>query len=348
MKLLVTGGAGYIGAHTTAVLGAAGHDVAVLDNLSRTDRSVLSGLAQILGRSVPFFDADIRDSKALDRVFTGRDFDAVIHFAALKAVGESVQRPLAFFDNNVSGTISLLEAMHRHGCASIIFSSSCTVYGEPDELPVTEASAIKPASSPYGATKQMCERVLADAAGAGVVRAIALRYFNPIGAHPSGEIGELLVDGPSNLIPYVARAAAGASGPLPIFGTDYETPDGTAIRDYIDIMDLAEAHLSALNRLTTGAGPVFEALNIGTGRGRSVHEVIAAFEATNGVEVPVTLVARRAGDVPEVWADPTRAHALLGWTAKRSLEDSLATAWCWQNNSTSENSGAPIRTGSSR
>jgi UDP-glucose 4-epimerase len=340
MKLLVTGGAGYIGSHTTAVLGAAGHDVAVLDNLSRTDRSVLSGLAQILGRSIPFFDADIRDRTALDRVFTGRDFDAVIHFAALKSVGESVQRPLAFFDNNVSGTVSLVDAMHRHGCRKIIFSSSCTVYGEPDELPVTETSPIKPASSPYGATKQMCERVLADAAGAGVVRAIALRYFNPIGAHPSGEIGELLVDGPSNLVPYVARAAAGASGPLPIFGTDYETADGTAIRDYIDIMDLAEAHGAALRRLSAGAGPVFEALNVGTGRGRSVREVVAAFEATNGVAVPVHLVDRRAGDVPAVWADPSRAEALLGWTAKRSLEESLSTAWRWQSNSTSTRTGS--------
>jgi UDP-glucose 4-epimerase len=330
MKLLVTGGAGYIGSHTTALLGAAGHDVAVLDNLSRTDRTVLSGLAALLGRSVPFFEADVRDPKALDRVFNGRSFDAVIHFAALKAVGESVQRPLAFFDHNVGGTVCLLDAMARHGCESIIFSSSCTVYGEPDVLPVTERSPIKPASSPYGATKQMCERILADAAAAGSVRAIALRYFNPIGAHPSGEIGELLVDGPSNLVPYVARAAAGMSGPVPIFGTDYPTPDGTAIRDYIDIMDLADAHMAALRRLIRRSGPNFEAVNVGTGRGRSVLEVIASFEAATGAHVPVNRVARRSGDVPEVWADPKAANELLGWTAKRTLEESLANVWRWQ------------------
>jgi UDP-glucose 4-epimerase len=331
MKLLVTGGAGYIGSHTTALLGAAGHDVAVLDNLSRTDRSVLSGLAAILGRSVPFFDADVRDAKALDRVFKGRSFDAVIHFAALKSVGESVKRPLDYFDNNVTGTVCLLDAMARHGCESIIFSSSCTVYGDPDVLPVTENSPIKPANSPYGATKQMGERILSDAAATGTVRAIALRYFNPIGAHPSGAIGELLVDGPSNLVPYVARAASGASGPLPIFGTDYDTPDGTAIRDYIDIMDLAEAHSAAIRRLVGRTGPAFEAVNVGTGRGRSVLEVIAAFEASTGVRVPVEHVPRRAGDVPEVWADPTVAQTLLEWTAKRSLEDSLAAVWRWQN-----------------
>jgi UDP-glucose 4-epimerase len=330
MKLLVTGGAGYIGSHTTALLGAAGHDVAVLDNLSRTDRSVLSGLAAILGRSVPFFEADVRDPKALDRVFNGRSFDAVIHFAALKAVGESVQRPLAFFDHNVGGTVCLLDAMARHGCESIIFSSSCTVYGEPDVLPVTERSPIKPASSPYGATKQMGERILADAAATGSVRAIALRYFNPIGAHPSGEIGELLVDGPSNLVPYVARAASGMSGPVPIFGTDYPTPDGTAIRDYIDIMDLADAHMAALRRLIRRSGPNFEAVNIGTGRGRSVLEVIASFEAATGAHVPVNRVARRSGDVPEVWADPKVANELLGWAATRTLEESLANVWRWQ------------------
>jgi UDP-glucose 4-epimerase len=339
MKLLVTGGAGYIGSHTTALLGAAGHDVAVLDNLSRTDRSVLSGLAAILGRSVPFFEADVRDAKALDRVFNGRSFDAVIHFAALKSVGESVHRPLAFFDNNVSGTVTLLDAMARHGCESIIFSSSCTVYGDPDVLPVTERSPIKPASSPYGATKQMCERILSDAAAAGSVRAIALRYFNPIGAHPSGEIGELLVDGPSNLVPYVARAAAGVSGPVPIFGTDYKTADGTAIRDYIDIMDLAEAHNAAIRRLVRRSGPNFEAVNVGTGRGRSVLEVIAAFESAAGVPVPSTRVARRSGDVPAVWADPTAAQSVLGWTAKRSLEESLATVWRWQ----SQASAVPAR-----
>jgi UDP-glucose 4-epimerase len=331
MKLLVTGGAGYIGSHTTALLGAAGHDVAVLDNLSRTDRSVLSGLAAILGRSVPFFEADVRDPKALDRVFNGRSFDAVIHFAALKAVGESVHRPLAFFDHNVGGTVCLLDAMARHGCESIIFSSSCTVYGEPDLLPVTESSLIKPASSPYGATKQMCERILSDVAATGSVRAIALRYFNPIGAHPSGEIGELLVDGPSNLVPYVARAAAGISGPVPIFGSDYPTPDGTAIRDYIDIMDLADAHMAALRRLIRRSGPSFEAVNVGTGRGRSVLEVIAAFEAATGVRVPANRVARRVGDVPEVWADPKAANALLGWTATRTLEESLANVWRWQS-----------------
>jgi UDP-glucose 4-epimerase len=333
MKLLVTGGAGYIGSHTTAFLAEAGHDVAVLDNLSRTDRSVLSGLADIVGHSIPFFQTDVRDAKGLDRVFAGRGFDAVLHFAALKAVGESVQRPTAFYDNNVAGTISLLEAMSRNGCGSIIFSSSCTVYGEPDALPVTEASPIKPATSPYGATKQMCERILADVAATGIVRSVSLRYFNPIGAHPSGKIGELLVDGPSNLVPYLARAAAGESGPVPIFGTDYPTPDGTAIRDYIDIMDLAEAHGAALGRLLSRIGAACEAINVGTGTGRSVFEVVDAFERATGVSVPTNRVARRSGDVPAVWADPTAAESLLGWSTKRSLEQSLATVWKWQNRS---------------
>lgn len=331
MKLLVTGGAGYIGSHTVAYLAEAGHDVAVLDNLSRSNRSVLAGLAEILGRSVPFFETDIRDSKALDRVFVGRRFDAVVHFAALKAVGESVERPLAFYDNNVAGTVTLLDAMERNGCQSLVFSSSCTVYGEPDLLPVTESSPLKAPTSPYGATKQMCERVLADAAAASGIRSISLRYFNPIGAHPSAKIGELLVDGPSNLVPYVARAAAGESGPVPVFGTDYDTADGTAIRDYIDVMDLAAAHGSALGRLQSRVGPDFEAINVGTGHGRSVFEIIAAFERATGVSVPTNHVARRDGDVVAVWADPTVAETVLGWRATRSLEQSLGSVWRWQN-----------------
>ena len=335
MKLLVTGGAGYIGSHTTAFLAEAGHDVAVLDNLSRTNRSVLAGLANILGRSVPFFQTDVRDAKGLDRVFEGRGFDAVLHFAALKAVGESVHRPGAFYDNNVAGTISLLEAMNRHGCDSIVFSSSCTVYGEPDRLPVTEASPNKAATSPYGATKQMCERILADVAVAGQVRSISLRYFNPIGAHPSGKIGELLVDGPSNLVPYLARSAAGESGPVPVFGTDYPTADGTAIRDYIDIMDLAEAHGAALGRLVSRIGGPCEAINVGTGTGRSVFEVIEAFERATGVGVPTNHVGRRSGDVPAVWADPALAESLLGWRTKRTLEQSLMAVWQWQTRETS-------------
>jgi UDP-glucose 4-epimerase len=341
MRLLVTGGLGYIGSHTTAVLAASGHEVQVLDNLSRTRRTVVFGLERLLDSKVTFHCVDVRNSNEVNRIFADQGFDAVIHFAALKSVVESVERPLAYFDNNVNGTIQLLEAMQRHGCESMIFSSSCTVYGQPDIVPVTEDSPIKPATSPYGATKQICERMLSDATRAGGLRAISLRYFNPIGVHPSGEIGELMVDGPSNLVPFIARSAAGASGPLPIFGTDYPTPDGTAIRDYIDIMDLARAHESALHRLLSRTGEDFECLNVGTGRGRSVREVVSAFEKTNAIPVPLQLMPRRPGDVAEVWANTSRAEMLLGWKATRTLEDSLRTVWKWQqSNESTENSNS--------
>lgn len=329
MKVLVTGGTGYIGSHTAVALIERGHQVTILDSLVRSDVEVLRGIEAITGSAPPFHHVDIRDETALDSTFEVGAFDAVIHFAALKAVGESVQRPIEYFQSNLSGTVNLLDSMVRHRCRRLVFSSSCTVYGQPDQLPVTEDAPIKPASSPYGATKQMGERIISDVAATGAIKAVALRYFNPIGAHPSAHIGELLNDGPSNLVPYLTRAAAGASGPVPVLGTDYATPDGTAIRDYIDIMDLAEAHVAALERLESVAAP-WSFFNVGTGRGRSVRELISGFEKATGVAVPYVETARRPGDVEQVWADTTKVTAELGWSPTRSLEQSLLSAWTWQ------------------
>ena len=329
MKVLVTGGTGYIGSHTAVALIERGHQVAILDSLIRSDTEVLRGIEAIVGSTPAFHHVDIRDAEALDAVFADGKFDAVVHFAALKAVGESVFLPIGYFQANVSGTVNLLDSMVRHGCRDLVFSSSCTVYGQPDRLPVTEDAPIKPASSPYGATKQMGERIIADVAATGAINAIALRYFNPIGAHPSAHIGELLNDGPSNLVPYLTRAAAGASGPVPVLGTDYATPDGTAIRDYIDIMDLADAHVAAIERLSSGTEP-WSFFNVGTGTGRSVRELIAGFEKATGVAVPHVETDRRPGDVEQVWADTAKVTRELGWNPTRSLEQSLASAWAWQ------------------
>ena len=333
-KILVTGGAGYIGSHTVVELAQAGYEPVIVDNFVNSRESVLGGLRAILGRDVACHRVDCTDRAALRGVFEQEgDVGAVIHFAAFKAVGESVQRPLAYFENNTGSLLMLLEVMRERGVANLVFSSSCTVYGIPDALPVTELTPTKPASSPYGRTKQMCEDIIHDTAaapGAGL-RGILLRYFNPIGAHASARIGELPLGVPNNLVPFITQTAAGLREQLTIFGRDYATPDGTNVRDYIHVGDLARAHIAAVRRLLDGAAPEpVETFNIGTGHGNSVLEVVQAFEQASGQKLNYTFGPRRPGDVPAIYADATKAAQVLGFTTTTSLLDSLASAWQWQ------------------
>lgn len=332
-KVIVTGGAGYIGSHTVVDLQQAGYDVVILDNLSNSDIRVLDGIAAITGIKPIFHPIDIADHSALTEVLsTHRDAVGVIHFAAFKAVGESVERPLAYYANNVGGMITLLQVMERLGMDHLIFSSSCTVYGQPEVLPVTEDAPVQRAQSPYGNTKQICEEILQDAVAAGLFKGvISLRYFNPVGADPSALIGELPLGVPANLMPFITQTAAGLREELKVFGGDYATPDGTAIRDYIHVSDLAAAHRVALERLLEGRhDSAYETFNIGTGTGSSVLEVIRAFERSTGQALQYRIVDRRPGDVEQVWADTTKANEILGWTARRSLEDMAASAWAWE------------------
>ena len=330
--VLVSGGAGYIGSHTTVALIEAGYDVVIIDNLSNSDIGAVEGVRKITGVDVPFEQVDCCDKEALRAVFKKYAFNSVIHFAAYKAVGESVEKPLKYYSNNLGSFVNLLELMQEEGRSNVLFSSSATVYGEPDTLPVTEASPRKPATSPYGNTKQMCEDILRDtvAAGAGV-KGIALRYFNPMGAHPSALIGELPRGVPNNLVPFITQTAAGVRECLSIFGNDYNTPDGTCIRDYIDVVDLAAAHVAAIGRLVEGKNKKdYEVFNVGTGRGVSVMELVEAFERVNGLKLNYRIVGRRSGDVESVWADTALANEELGWKAVRSLDETLAAAWAWE------------------
>ena len=330
--VLVSGGAGYIGSHTTVALIEAGYDVVIIDNLSNSDLGAVEGVRKITGVDVPFEQVDCCDKEALRAVFKKYDFNSVIHFAAYKAVGESVEKPLKYYSNNLGSFVNILELMQEEGRSNVLFSSSATVYGEPDTLPVTEASPRKPATSPYGNTKQMCEDILRDtvAAGAGV-KGIALRYFNPMGAHPSALIGELPRGVPNNLVPFITQTAAGVRECLSIFGNDYNTPDGTCIRDYIDVVDLAAAHVAAIGRLVEGKNKKdYEVFNVGTGRGVSVMELVEAFERVNGLKLNYRIVGRRSGDVESVWADTALANEELGWKAVRSLDETLAAAWAWE------------------
>jgi UDP-glucose 4-epimerase len=335
MKILVTGGAGYIGSHAVVALAEAGFDPVVVDNLSNSRASALDGIAAILGRRVAFHQIDCTDEAALDAVFQAEGPVAgVIHFAAFKAVGESVAQPVAYYRNNVGSLLALLAAMERAQCRHLVFSSSCTVYGIPDALPVTETAATRRANSPYGNTKQVCEDILFDASVSGhsPLRAISLRYFNPIGAHASAHLGELPLGVPNNLIPFVTQTAAGLRAQMTVYGTDYDTPDGSCIRDYIHVVDVADAHVMALNQLLkeNSTAVVYEVFNLGTGQGHSVLEVIRAFERISGQSFPVTLGARRPGDVPAIYGDVTKAARMLGWRATHSLDDALADAWRWQ------------------
>ncbi len=333
-KILVTGGAGFIGSHTVVALHEAGYDPVVLDDLSNSQASALEGIAGILGRQVPFYEGRCQDEGVLRRVFkeTG-PIEGVIHFAASKAVGESVQKPLDYYQNNLEALIAVLRAMSAYGVEDLVFSSSATVYGQPDPLPATEQSPVQEASSPYGNTKKIGEDIIRDTVGSGAaLKAMALRYFNPIGAHPSGLIGELPLGVPNNLVPFITQTAAGVREVLTIFGDDYATIDGTCIRDYIHVMDLAEAHVKAMSYLerVSGKEGVFEVVNIGTGRGQTVLELVKTFERVNQLKLNYVIGSRRPGDVASIYAAVDKAEQLLGWRARKSLEEALKDAWRWQ------------------
>ena len=335
--VLVAGGAGYIGTHTTVELIEAGYEVVIADDLSNADISAVRGVEAIVGRSVPFVEVDCCDTEALRReVFEKYAFDSVIHFAAYKAVGESVAEPLKYFRNNLDSLLSVLALMKEFDVHNIVFSSSATVYGQPDELPATEQTPRQRANSPYGLTKQMSEDIIQDTVAAVPgLRAIALRYFNPIGAHPSALIGELPKGVPNNLVPFITQTAAGVRKELAVFGDDYDTPDGSCLRDYIDGVDLARAHVVAVSRMVerTAAGAEgdrYEIFNIGTGRPVSVLELVRRFEEVNGVPVPHRIAERRPGDVEKIWAATDKANDVLGWHAERDLGDTLRAAWAWE------------------
>ena len=330
--VLVSGGAGFIGSHVTVELSQAGYDVVIADNMSNCDDTNYRGVCQILGKELPLIRMDFCDADAVARLFDTYTIDAVIHFAAFKAVGESVDEPLKYYRNNLLSFLNVLEQARRKGGCNVLFSSSATVYGEPDELPVTEKSPRQPATSPYGDTKQMCEDFLRDAVRAYPgVKGIALRYFNPIGAHPSALIGELPNGIPNNLVPFITQTAIGKRECLSIFGNDYPTEDGTCKRDYIDIVDLAKAHVCAVARMLDGRMKEdYEIFNVGTGRPVSVLELVNAFEKVNGLKLNYKFAPRRAGDVVAIWADPSLANAELGWKAERSVEETLAAAWAWE------------------
>jgi UDP-glucose 4-epimerase len=327
--LLVTGGLGFIGSHAVVALAAAGYDVAILDNLANCKRSVLDRVNRLVGRALPFHEADIRDAAALERVFRAQDIGAVMHFAGLKAVGESVAQPLRYYDNNVRGSLCLLETMARHGAKTIVFSSSCTVYGEPEQVPIREDAPLRSATNPYGRTKQVVEDMLRDLGRADPSWRIALlRYFNPVGAHESGTIGEDPAGEPNNLMPYVSQVAIGQRGEVRVFGNDYPTHDGTGIRDYIHVCDLADGHVAAMRHVEREPGIL--TVNLGTGGGYSVLEMIAAFERACGRPIPYRIHPRRPGDIAATYADVTRATSVLGWRAQRGLDAICTDAWRWQ------------------
>jgi len=331
--ILVTGGTGYIGSHTIVELINEGFETVIIDNLSNSNADVLDGIEKITGIRPLFEKLDLTDQDNVDSFFQKYpNIEAIIHFAASKAVGESVHKPLLYYRNNLVSLMNILEAMKKYGTKNLVFSSSCTVYGEPDTLPVTESSPIKEASSPYGNTKQICEEIIRDTILANEgLKSISLRYFNPIGAHPSALIGELPIGVPANLVPYITQTAAGIREKLSIFGNDYDTPDGTNIRDYIHVVDLAKAHVHAIKRMIGGSNKTnYEVFNIGTGRGLSVLELVNTFQKVNKVPVNYQIVERRAGDIIAVYADTTLANNELGWKAESTVEETLRSAWEWE------------------
>jgi UDP-glucose 4-epimerase len=350
-KILVTGGTGYIGSHTVVELQQAGYEIVIIDNLSNSNAGVLDGITDITGKKPYFYNLDCLDKEKLSQAFAAHpEIKGIIHFAASKAVGESLEKPLLYYRNNLVSLLNILDLMPQYGIENLVFSSSCTVYGQPDVLPVNENSPIKEALSPYGNTKQICEEIIrdtiaasavrlrsqtesptsSDSAGAGL-KSIILRYFNPIGAHPSALIGELPNGVPQNLIPFITQTAIGIRKELSVFGDDYNTPDGSCIRDYINVVDLAKAHVAAFERMINGKNKAgLEYFNIGTGNGLSVLELIKAFEKATGVKVPYKIAPRRAGDIEKVWADASLANKELGWTAKETIEDTLKSAWNWE------------------
>ncbi len=334
-KILVTGGTGYIGSHTTVELIEQGYEVVVIDNLSNSEASVIDRIEQITGVRPKFYEFDLLDEDILNDFFAEHtDIAGVIHFAAAKAVGESVEIPLHYYRNNLVTMINILDAMKKHSIVNFVFSSSCTVYGQPDELPVTENAPIKPAESPYGYTKQVNENILKDTIASGAkIKGIALRYFNPIGAHHSGLIGELPIGVPANLMPFITQTAYGIREQLSVFGDDYNTPDGSCIRDYIHVIDLAKAHIVAIERMIDGKNKSdYEMFNIGTGNGLSVFELIKSFERSSDQKLKFKVVGRRAGDIEQIWADTTIGNNELGWKAEKTIDEMTLSAWKWEQN----------------
>jgi UDP-glucose 4-epimerase len=331
--ILVTGGTGFIGSHTVVELQQAGFDVVIIDDLSNSKAEVVDNIEKITGIRPAFECFDIADREKTHDFFKKyNNVEAIIHFAAFKAVGESVQKPLEYYRNNLTALMNLLECMKQYGTRHLVFSSSCTVYGQPDKLPVTEATPRKPAESPYGNTKAVCEDIIRDFCKANAdINGIALRYFNPIGAHPSALIGESPVGVPNNLVPFITQSAAGVRGELSIFGDDYNTPDGTAIRDYINVVDLSKAHVVAINRLINADNKAnYEFFNVGTGNGYSVMELVQAFIKSTGVDLKYKIVGRRSGDIEQIYADTTLANNELGWKAEKTIEETLLSAWNWE------------------
>ncbi len=332
MKILITGGAGFIGSHTYVVLKENGYTPVIVDNFANSSEQVIGSLEEITKDAVIYYTGDVNEGKTYDDIFNSHEIKGVIHFAAAKAVGESVENPLKYYRNNVAATVLLLEKMLVYGINNLVFSSSCTVYGQPENLPVTESSPVQMAMSPYGNTKQMCEEIIRDTVAATkTLKAISLRYFNPIGAHPSALIGELPIGTPANLIPFLTQSVAGIRGPLQIYGTDYPTSDGTAVRDYINVCDLAEAHVKAMEHLIQQSDQkYYDFFNIGTGEGSSVLEVIQAFEKATGEKVVYELRDRRSGDITSIYAATQKSDTVLHWKTKRGLVESLKDAWAWQ------------------
>ena len=329
--VLVSGGAGYIGTHTTVELIEAGYDVVIVDNLSNSEMAAIEGVRKITGVNVPFEQVDCTDKEALGRVFDQYKFNSIIHFAASKAVGESVEKPLLYYRNNLQSLITILELMRDKGVRNIVFSSSCTVYGQPDVLPVTEQAPRQSATSPYGNTKQICEDILRDTVHAyPELFGIALRYFNPIGAHKSGLIGENPNGIPNNLMPYITQVAVGKLKELGVFGNDYDTPDGTGVRDYIHVVDLANGHVKALKKIEENAGLCI--YNLGTGHGYSVLDIVKNFEEANGIKIPYSIKPRRPGDIATCYCDPGKAERELGWKAQYGIKEMCADSWRWQKN----------------
>ena len=331
MKILVTGGAGFIGSHTLIELVEAGHTPVVVDNLSNSSPKAIERVEKIVGKTIPFYNVDIRDREGLEKVFAENTFDCCIHFAGLKAVGESVQKPWEYYENNIGGTLVLVDVMRKHGCKNIIFSSSATVYGAPETMPITEDCPKGTVTNPYGWTKYMLEQVLSDIQKADPEwNVVLLRYFNPIGAHKSGTIGEDPNGIPNNLMPYITQVAVGKLPQLGVFGNDYPTHDGTGVRDYIHVVDLAKGHVCAIQAIAKKCG--LGIYNLGTGQGYSVLDLVKAFEAATGVKVPYVIKPRRSGDVAECWSDPSKAAKELGWKAQYGVEEMCEDAWRWQKN----------------
>lgn len=332
MKILVTGGLGFIGSHTVVELQNEGFEVIIIDNLSNSSETVLDGIITITGKKPAFENLDVRDKAAVQNFFKKHnDIEGVIHFAASKAVGESVENPLLYYENNINSLVYLLQELQNKPSSNIIFSSSCTVYGQAEEMPITENAPIQVAMSPYGNTKQIGEEIIRDVAKVSNIKAILLRYFNPIGAHPSAEIGELPIGVPQNLVPFITQTGFGLRKELSVYGNDYPTPDGTAVRDYIHVVDLAKAHVIALQRLLNNNNlSSVETFNLGTGTGSSVLEVIQAFEKVSGQKLPYKIVDRREGDITSAYANTEKANTILGWKAESTLEEAMASAWKWE------------------